>query len=513
MGRIVFNTFGNLYERLVFIESTNQEGAQEGSQRANKMSPEEFAKFDLRIRKAKHQVFKKYPLFGILLRRLRIVPTYRIPTMAVDPNFNIYINPDFTMNKLDFEETIGVLVHEAFHHINLTFTRTKYRLKDLWNIATDYIMNRDILEMGAKLPSLALLCVKKGDKFIIERLPDMLLNKYYQKTGSLISDIDITDLSAEELYKILLPYYPDSKEGPVGPGRRPGEGPGEGPGGGPGEGPGGGPGGPPLDEHLDYDDPKPEPADLPTDEIVYKPMEKKDQSGKELTPADIENKRRHVVTQIAREIKEHQGGSGNGGITRSLNLSKLLEPKIDWKTLLRQFIGKAGTTEYNWARPNKRALSAGYYAPRLKTVMDSLDIVVAVDTSGSIPHTSIARFLLSIAQINKSFKASIKILFYNDVVTKELIIDYKMDNATLLKTINNAIANLPSGGNTESCIKAYLLKQGIKKLNGFLLFTDGHINENPDFPPAKNYMFFIEKGGSNGIVSKYGPSYQVEIQE
>ena len=510
MGRIVFNTFGNLYKRLVFIESTNQAGAQ----RTNKMSSEEFAKFDLRIRKAKHQVFKRYPLFGILLRRLRIVPTYKIPTMAVDPNFNIYINPDFTMNELDFEETIGVLVHEAFHHINLTFTRTKYRIPELWNIATDYIMNRDILEMGAKLPSLALLCVKKGDKFIIERLPDMLLNKYYQKTGSLISDIDITDLSAEELYKILLQYYPDSKEGPVGPGRRPGEGPGEGPGG-PGEGPGEGPGSdkPPLDEHIDYDQPTPEPAEIPTDEIVYKPMEKTDKSGKQITAADIENKRRNVITQIAREIKEHQGGSGNGGITRSLNLSKLLEPKIDWQSLLRQFVGKAGSTEYKWNLPNKRALAAGYYAPRQKVMMDTLDIVVAVDTSGSIPHTSIARFLLAIAQINKSFKASIKILFYNDVVTKELIIDHKMDNATLLKTINNAIANLPSGGNTESCIKAYLLKQGIKKLNGFLLFTDGYINPNPDFPPAKNYMFFIEKGGSNATVSKYGPSYQVEIEE
>ena len=122
-----------------------------------KMSEEEFKKFELRIQRAKVQIYKRFPFFYLVLQRLKTVPTVSIPTMAVDNNGNIYINPNFTMNELSFEETIGVLVHEAFHHVNLTFYRGKGKDPHLWNVATDYIMNRDILEMGAALPALALL--------------------------------------------------------------------------------------------------------------------------------------------------------------------------------------------------------------------------------------------------------------------------------------------------------------------------------------------------------------------
>ena len=67
------------------------------------------------------------------------------------------------------------------------------------------------------------------------------------------------------------------------------------------------------------------------------------------------------------------------------------------------------------------------------------------------------------------------------------------------------------GGNNEPCIKQYLTKNKIKEVKGFLLFTDGYIHHQPDFPQAKNYLFLLATGGSDDIVKKFGPTYTIDI--
>ena len=71
--------------------------------------------------------------------------------MAVDDNSNIYINPEFVLKELSDDETTGVLAHETMHNATLSLFRLRGRNMKLWNIATDYVMNRDLLEMGLKL--------------------------------------------------------------------------------------------------------------------------------------------------------------------------------------------------------------------------------------------------------------------------------------------------------------------------------------------------------------------------
>ena len=472
----------------------------ESDQHTNvKMSEEEFKKFELRIQRAKIQIYKRFPFFYLVLQRLKTVPTVSIPTMAVDNNGNIYINPNFTMNELSFEETIGVLVHEAFHHVNLTFYRGKGKDPKLWNIATDYIMNRDILEMGADLPALALLPHKSGDKWIIPQ----------------INNLDITEMTSDQLYNELVSKQEQFKKAleklfkeqekfdkHLDPSQSKSKGQGE-----PGE---SGESGEPGDGEASGDG-TPTPMDVPSDEDVYKPNDGKNpQTGQPLTDDEKLSKQKAEIAKIAEEVRRNQTGIGTNQLPRSFDASKLLSPKVNWKALLKDFINKAATKEYNWARPNKRALSAGYYAPQLKAkTNDTMDLVVAVDTSGSIPEKTVHTFIKAILDINKQFKTTIKVLFYNDKVYAEMDVNNSKTDSQLMNELG--AIKLTAGGNNEPDIKRYITKHKMTNLNGFVLFTDGYIQSSPDFPKAKRYLFLLVTGGSDSIVKKFGPTYTIDI--
>mgnify|MGYP003627874214 CR=1 FL=1 len=91
-------------------------------------------------------------------------------TMAVDDAGNIYINRDFFSSILKDDPAgdiiIGVFEHEAMHILNGTMRRKKNRNHSLWNVATDFVMNRDLThpQHGTKLPEGVLLPVMRGEE-------------------------------------------------------------------------------------------------------------------------------------------------------------------------------------------------------------------------------------------------------------------------------------------------------------------------------------------------------------
>lgn len=77
------------------------------------------------------------------------------------------------------------------------------------------------------------------------------------------------------------------------------------------------------------------------------------------------------------------------------HLERLVEalgkPKVDWKAVLREFITTAVPSDYRWLPPNRRYLTQEIYLPSLQP--DRIgEIVVAIDTSGSITNTQLAAF-------------------------------------------------------------------------------------------------------------------------
>jgi predicted metal-dependent peptidase len=94
------------------------------------------------------------PFFASLLLQQIPVESKKYKTFAVNGT-HLFINPDFA-DTLTFDETKGVLVHEAMHIALLHFARLGTRNNQRFNAACDYVINFEILKAGFKLPKGAL---------------------------------------------------------------------------------------------------------------------------------------------------------------------------------------------------------------------------------------------------------------------------------------------------------------------------------------------------------------------
>lgn len=474
------------------------------------MTPETYLAVKKRITRCVIQLYMHYPFFGLVAIKLKTVITYDVPTMAVDNVGNIYINPDFCMNQLSEQEVMGVLAHEAFHIMNFTFFRQMGRHHKLWNVATDFIMNRDILDTGLQLPKMGCLPTKQGDRWIIKGNADTWP----------LPDIDVTDMTDFALYDILLKTIKEKEEKDS-----KGDGSGKGEPGGAGKGGKGDPGESreltpeeieaiidelskmqeELDKHLEAGEAKPTPVACP-DPSLEEPQFNPDQP---MNDREAVNKILQIKARIDQEI-QRRGLKVNP--PRSFDPS-YFEPKTNWKQILRKFItigsGRGGDVDYT--KPAKRAMAAGYYGPRTTPPMNKLKLVVAVDSSGSIPSDALNVFYNELRSIMKTFpKAELLVLFWHTKVWKQMDIKSYRDVEQLFK-----LKQLESGGNDLSCVKHYCEQKGIKDINGILVLTDGYVwtdfRGGKDSADYKNPLPPI-KGGKKPIFMLTVPQGKKDIE-
>ena len=568
------------------------EAAEEERSNSNMMSEALFKEFDFRLTRCKTILYRDYPWFGIMLAKLKTVPTTSIDTMAVDNHGNIYMNPKFTMSMSE-DETVGVLAHECLHIMTLSFFRQNGRDMRQWNIATDFVMNKDLVEMNMSLPEGGMIPEKRGSQtFAVLKDPE---------TGQLVFEVDITDMSAEGLYDEMQKAMDadkkkQKKDGKKDPGvgnksfavgdrvqsrkdgrngtitKVTGSQPGKqtleidwdddlkteakesgisssdvmpllsgkvklgkgGSGGKEGEdfaldkdaevefedgeenNPSAGDEGVKIkgslsdimdkiakqrdkfDQHITDGDPMPVPMDTPTDDPDYKPDIDKNSASK------LKDKVQSTLTAIASR------GLGKGG-PRSLS-KKVFETKTNWKQLLRNFVSGMEKTKSTWMRPKKRAFAAGYYAPGTRNESTKIETIVALDTSGSISENVIALFISELLSIVKAYpKVKMKVILWHTIVYGDIDIDSTKASS---QQIMHALQSLPyeGGGTTLSSVAQYLKrKYPVKKFDGFIVFTDGHIESTPEMPPVKNKLFLIVEKGSKSPLDKYGPVHEIDV--
>lgn len=75
-------------------------------------------------------------------------------------------------------------------------------------------------------------------------------------------------------------------------------------------------------------------------------------------------------------------GKLSGGMEEIL--ADILNPKVDWREVLRRFMNEVAKSDYSFARPNRRMISQGYYLPTRHGNDAMRDIAVVIDTSGSV---------------------------------------------------------------------------------------------------------------------------------
>jgi predicted metal-dependent peptidase len=72
-------------------------------------------------------------------------------------------------------------------------------------------------------------------------------------------------------------------------------------------------------------------------------------------------------------------------------ITDITDPKVDWKAVLARFLRSNNKSDFTWVRPNRRFIGSGLYLPSLHNPCLE-EIVIAVDTSGSISDDELKQF-------------------------------------------------------------------------------------------------------------------------
>ena len=104
--------------------------------------------------------------------------------------------------------------------------------------------------------------------------------------------------------------------------------------------------------------------------------------------------------QVVQQAAKLAAGQGKlpAGLARLAE--QAVEPRVDWRSVLRRFVQETAHSDYSWTQPNTRYLVHGLYLPALRS-REVGPLLVAIDTSGSIDNTLLAIFgaeLQSIAE-------------------------------------------------------------------------------------------------------------------
>lgn len=179
--------------------------------------------------------------------------------------------------------------------------------------------------------------------------------------------------------------------------------------------------------------------------------------------------------ELAREIDEavRQGAlmAGKVGSGGDRDMLELLQPQVDWREVLRDFITStcAGSDYSTWRKPNRRYIGAGMYMP--SGISEQIgEIVVAIDTSGSIGGLQLSAFLSEVGSIAETVHPeAIRLLYWDTEVCGDEV--YKGDEvANLVKSTKPK----GGGGTTVECVPAYLQDKQIKA-QCVIVLTDGYL--------------------------------------
>ena len=147
---------------------------------------------------------------------------------------------------------------------------------------------------------------------------------------------------------------------------------------------------------------------------------------------------------------------------------------VDWRDVLQRFLSSCADNDYTWSAPNRRYLSQDIYMPsrweqRLKNV------VVAVDSSGSVDTATLALFMGELKRLLESYETELTILFHDTRVQKiEHVSRFGFDQE---------IVPAGGGGTDFRPVPEAVAKEGLDPAC-LLWFTD---LECTSFPAAPDY--------------------------
>jgi predicted metal-dependent peptidase len=191
------------------------------------------------------------------------------------------------------------------------------------------------------------------------------------------------------------------------------------------------------------------------------------ESAQEMTDDEVQE----LAEQIDSALRQGKLAADKAGSGGELDLGQLLAPKVNWRQELREFISTtcAGSDYATWSRPNRRFVGSGLYLPS-GVSQQVEELVVGVDTSGSIGGSALCAFLSEVAGICEQVKPKrLRLLYWDTKVCCDEL--YELDQ---LGQLVHSTKPAGGGGTDAACVPDYLRANGIKP-QAVVMLTDGYV--------------------------------------
>jgi predicted metal-dependent peptidase len=349
----------------------------------------------------------RHSFFGNLATRLQLINADEWCSTAATDGKRFYYNSRF-ITKLKTKEVEFLVGHEVLHVVYDHMGRRGSRDPQIWNIADDYAVNADLKrhKVGEFITSVPCLYENKYDGMAAEAIYDDLMKN--------IQKISIDDLIDKM-----------------------------------------------LDDHMDGD------GDDSDDGMESNCDGNGRGKGKrpKMSAEEREQARQEMKQAILQAAQSAEAGTVPKGVERLIK--DVTNPVMPWRELIQTNLTSAIRTDYSWMRPSRRGWHMDAVMPGM-TPGEEIDVVVALDMSGSISDRQAKAFLGEIAGMMDAFDGYKVHVFCFDTE----IYNPQNFNSENMETIDEYEPQ--GGGGTDfDAIFEYLKEIGNvpKRL---IVFTDGY---------------------------------------
>ena len=390
-----------------------------------------------RLTRARIQLQRKQPFFAYLVLRLEMIETKEVPTIAVDNYNHLYYNPDW-LKPLSDGQLEMLLCHETLHLAFEHLVRNGTRNHLLFNCATDICINNILVNNKFKMVSCGIIPKNNEIDF----------------AGVHIIDID--KKSAEAIYDELSSKVKQNpKNNKLMESSR-------------------------FDGHI-------------TDDLKAKSngTEEEQKQAKEIK----ENLKKWK--ELLTEASAHARNKGQIPAGMDLHIDNLLESRVDWKTLLYKFVTNNCLSDYSYSRPSRRSQACGFYMPHM--TKEEINVMVAIDTSGSIQQAELTEFVSEIVYMAKSFNnIKMKVIFCDAEVKGEVL---EVENGNIQKILD---AKIQGGGGTSFKVPLDYVQEKYNDSKLVIFFTDGYGDRISQDDYSFKLLWVLCEKGSDDIIKDEG---------
>jgi predicted metal-dependent peptidase len=359
---------------------------------------------ETKLAAARTKLILDKPFLGALVLRLPMQATESdwCPTTATDAR-KFYYNPEY-IDSLSMSQTQFMLAHEALHCALSHFARRQHRIQHRWDLACDYAINPLLIEDGLTPPPNCQVMPEYLGMTAEEIYPLIDENDDSDTIDKHLFDEDNQSGGGQQGKSQDQPEQNDPQSG-AGQGGdseerkdKDKDGAGKGTSAAPKKG-----------NSDDGDDPDPNQNGSQQDDRP-EPRDEKPNQGGDPTPPPLSNDERQTLEvqwqQRLAGAAQQAMQSGKMGGTIARLIDHLLQPQLPWRMLLARYMTAVARDDFTYMRPSRREGDA--ILPSLRS--SQVELVVAIDTSGSIRATEMDEFLSEVSALKGQMRARVTLL-------------------------------------------------------------------------------------------------------